>query len=295
MITAKNRHNLLVSCSLSVFLSSGCEAPPQTDVALLPAGITEEMILDKSPDGAILILNPSDPAALDYRILDARNNGQILPFPGYRGPPGVEIDSEASSTIEWLWGQTAMKVLTDEGRNVSLALLVLRKDARSGVWLFEEPKLPSRETLIELIRKHTKENPSVLHGFDTGDQDPEHSRAGVFVSDDPYVYDEHEGIFGLSLRIGGYRWSVADYILLFHTPDWVRYDLLQITRYTDKDVPGEPFAAPDSKDVLLYQNTNIPEDLRWKPAYDNSSSPGGSKDLTQGAENGEQPDEGESE
>jgi len=275
----------VAAIGICLLISSGCGNNEQ-DVSLgLPTGITHDMVRERSSDGTkmFFVVGGSNGESESY-YFDTRNRGVVLPFlhPVTSEPQNEYTDQAV--IMKWFWRDSVIQAMSISGKNTETDTLVLRQDTRSGIYFFERAS-PSLD-LVALIGMHTKENP---RAFDQVHLLPEDMRYSVGSwgranPEDLVCHEQHEGYITISLPVSdAIGWLYLQYKFLFHTPDWVRYDLLQITR-TQRGQgggPGESFIAPDADDVLLYQASEIPEDLRWQPEHAGPDAyPGSSVDLT---------------
>jgi len=246
----------------------------------------------QSPDKNITIIVNGEPNGLgiaDFdnfivRVSDTRNGGILLPLSHYENA----FEETGNVSCEWYWNSTALRFnwSSETGKNSIKRLYILRKDARSGIYYFDVPNIPSFYKLKELLLTLTQENRDAIHT--TPDSDHHFGGRSRFE-----LMENSDGHFVVTLAVAENDRDdlIVEYIFTFHTPDWIRYDLLQIRRGQGSQGggPGAPFIAPDADDVLLYQAPAIPEDLRWRPAHAGPDAyPGSSVDLTK--DDNESPD-----
>ena len=224
----------------------------------------------------------------DYYTKDVRNNRELAPLP-------TSVTLWGKVYVTWWADSCAVSLTCGEEKSWGHWFLILRRDAKSGFYFWDEPNLPDLESLIH---KNTSEKDEVFKlvtrptykpdeiqgslveqfgaqlpqfegysvgmvGFDEKNPMPKNQ----FVMD--YTQLERNGSSGDgSTQEGG-----LVYHFLFETNDWVRYKLLKITR---SGSPPQEAIYPDAKPdvpVTLYPQPSKPGDEKErkpteKPAAD---------------------------
>ncbi|MEZ5299190.1 MAG: hypothetical protein R3F11_00730 [Verrucomicrobiales bacterium] len=217
------------------------------DLATSPDGNVQIFAV---PEGTILSegLEQADErkaTGLEIFLIDKRNRPRLM--------QDLNLDQAPSSKVSVRWGDdsTYFSILFGEEKVWTEKFLVLRRDGRTGVWLFEEPRLPN---LIREIQSWTNEKPAALvppEPIEVGDEQwltvsngwvaglPSSVEIGVEIQFDVDLY--------LSNGNGGRLEKWHAYRFRYATPDWSRFKLLRIVRL-------DPAVGGDSeKSVTLFE------------------------------------------